>query len=165
MELVVTRLIYHNYSLADLEYNCAPNILKYPDLEWNEESLKAHPCINDIKECDIVISAMWGEKKEEYAYFFFNRSQLQNCMMYNFIKTIIDGKMPEEYIRQLIEQVIELLNNGNSIRTDRLMYNNYSYPLVKHLLSETISKITENILLRFKAETTGIVPLPDFFNF
>lgn len=161
MELVVKELINHKYSLDELECNWAIETLKDANVELNEKEYKSHTYIEDIKENDIVLSIRWREKNEDYAYFFFKCQSIESGILYIFTKSIIDKEIPEEFLKHIIGSVITMLNNENYIDNNRLMYNEFPYPLAKHHLQDTIASISENIIKRFVAEITGFAPLPD----
>lgn len=159
MELIVKQLIRHNYSLEDLQNNCSPDTIKDTNLEWNEKEHQNHPYSKDITDNDIVFSVKWCGRNEEYAYFFFKKEVKETVTIYSFEKSVIDTNIPNEYLQSTLNLVIRLLNNGNYLNVDRLLYGGYNYPLVEYQLDDTISKISQNILLRFQAEQTGITPL------
>ncbi len=160
MELIVKQLIKHDYSLEDLQKNCSPDTLKDTNLEWDEEAHKTHPYATDISNNDIVFSIKWCGREEEYAYFFFKKEVREEVILYTFEKSVIDTNLPEDYLSEMLKSVIELLNNGNYIQKDRLLYGGNNFPLVEYFLESTISSISDNFLLRFQSEREGITPLP-----
>lgn len=160
MELIVKQLIGHDYTIEDLSRYCSPDTIKDTNLEWNEKEHQIHPYNKDISDNDIVFSVKWCGRTEEYAYFFFKKDVKEHVTIYSFEKSIVDSNLPEEYIKETLNSVIRLLNNGNYLQIDRLFYGDNNYPLVEYQLDDTISKITNNFLLRFQAEKTGIAPLP-----
>lgn len=157
MEVIAIKLIQHNYTETELLNNCSPDTLKDLSLEWNDEGHKNHKFATEIKESNIVFSIKHISTKEEYGYFFFNVIKAPEGN-YAFIikKVVLDINLTESYIKTSVCNVIELLNNGNFLRKDRLISNN-NYPLTTYDLENTKIGLSNEILSLFHQKSTGQV--------
>lgn len=173
MEIIVKKLVFKEISEEDLRKRCSPNTLKDTNLEWNREDNKLHNFAEDIENNDIVISIRDDQKgKDDYMYFFFTVKESpekvnegeEKPRFYYLNKVVIDSDLPENYIKESVQNVLKLLNNGVSIRLDRLYINNNDrYPFYKEHLNRAINIVSEAIIREFKTQKTGMAQFPPEF--
>ena len=160
MEIIVKKLVFKEIREEDLRKRCSPNALKDTNLEWNREDNKLHNFAEDIENNDIVISIRDDRNgKDDYMYFFFTVKESpekvnegeEKPRFYYLNKVVIDSDLPENYIKESVQNVLKLLNNGVSI--------NDRYPLYKEYLNSTINTVSEAIIRESKTQKTGDSPI------
>ena len=161
MELILTRLIYRQYTQEHLDTKCTIDTLKDSRLEWNKEEHNLHRFKEDIEHSDIAFSVKDITNGEEFGYFFFKTDKAtEGNMRYTLTKVVLDENLPTVYIHTKVKDVVGLLNNGEFLRKDRIVANE-DYPLIKHTLEETSEKVADDVIRAFSArKSDGIVNIP-----
>ena len=165
MEVIVKKLVFKTISEEDLRKQCSPNALKDTNLEWNREDNKLHSFSEDIENNDIVISISDNQNgKDDYMYFFFtvkgspekvNEGE-EKPRLYYLNKVVIDRDLSEDYIKESVRNVLKVLNNGVSIRLDRLCINNNDrHPFYEAYINSTVNNVSDAIIREFKTQKTG----------
>ncbi len=158
MEIIAKQLIFHGYDEEYLKKNCSPNTLKDENLEWNKEENKNHPYAEDIVNNDIIFSIRDIDKKEDYAFIFFKKQSLDKIFLFTITKVVLDKNLPESYIRVIIKNCLTVLVNGNYLRNDRIIAKD-NYPFYEPGVSDTIDKVSDEILPLFRTSKNGVVDL------
>lgn len=169
MEIIVKKLVFKEISEEYLRKHCSPNALKDTNLEWNREDNKLHNFAEDIENNDIVISIRDDQnRKDDYMCFFFTVKESpekvnegeEKPRLYYLNKVVIDSDLSENYIKESVQNVLKVLNNGVAIRLDRLYINNNDrHPFYEAYLNRTINIVSEAIIREFKTQKTGMAQL------
>ena len=158
MKIIAKQLIFHEYDEDYLNKNCSPNTLKDDNLEWNEEENKNHSYAEDIVKNDIIFSIRDIVRKEDYGFIFLKKQPLEDVFLFTIAKVVLDKNLPESYIRTATKNCLTTLVNGNFLRNDRIIAKD-NYPLYEPSVSDTIDKVSDEILPLFRTSRDGIVDL------
>lgn len=162
MELNSTHLINHQYSQRYLECKCPIVKMKDANQKWNSEEHSNHRFKVDIEQSDIVFSikdSVTGN--EEYAFFFFKTDVASGGnVMYTLTNVVLDENLPEGFIRSKVNEMVNMLNDGESLRIDRIVASG-NYPLVYYMLKDTSDKVANDIIAKFLSiKSGGPTPIP-----
>ena len=132
MEIVVTKLISHDYQIDNFLNAFTTNALKTEDLEWNAEENRQHRFSEDIKSNDVVFSVRDIDTEEDYGFFFLKIERTQsgnNCCV--ITKVILDENLTQDAVCEITTCILnanywrEVLTIDSILAADKhLFYGN-----------------------------------------
>lgn len=152
MEIITKHLVLHKYEETEILKNSAPNCLKAPELEYNDNS--THPFAKDIQNSDLAIEIK-GDT-DTYMYFFItiDVAQMGN-KRFKIEKIIIDENLSENCAIEFSKQALTTFINGDFTTKDYIVTDK-PYPFYEHSKNEIIPSVIESIIDRFKFEKDGL---------
>lgn len=161
MELQVTQLIFHGYEKTYINNNCPIAILKGLNSKMDIEQFKSHKYQGDIEQSDVYIVIMDMNNGEKYGYFFLEKiDATQGNEKFILSKIVLDEKLPEDFIRTKVKEIVRQLMNINPLIINRIVAKG-DYPLSFYTLEDSSQKVANEVTQAFILKTKrGFIPLP-----
>lgn len=161
MEVILSQLIFHQYSDEHLKKNCFPNCLKKEKFEWDKEWNENSEYSEDIQQSDIVFSIRDMNTKEDYTFVFINVQQVPaGNLKYTLNKIVLEETLSEDIISHFCDMIFSKLD-GDCV-TKYYIEGKGCYPYYHSTKKKAIEQITQEVVNCVKITRRGINAFPEF---
>lgn len=157
MNIILVKLIHHQYNCDEIITKASPNYLKDTTkgevFEINAEEHSKHVFSEDISKHDLVVEIK--DENDSYMFFFVNiKTATEGNKRYVIEKIIIDEGLTETCIRLFSQYAITTFINGDTA-TKHYVHTDKSYPFYSHTLKIITPSVIDSIMEKYDVVKNG----------